>query len=152
MAVPFTPQTVTITKKIKFSASHFYYLPQWSEAENQQVFKACSNRHGHGHNYVVEVAVKGPIAGDTGMVVNLKDLKIILNDQVVDHLDHKNLNHQIPHFADRVPTLENIVLYLWDRLEAPVKALGIELEWLKVEENDTLYVEYYGHPDGEQAA
>lgn len=135
---------ITVTKKVKFCASHFYYLPEWTEEENQRVFKGCSNRHGHGHNYVVEVAVKGPIDPETGMVVNLKDLKAILHEEVVDPMDHKNLNHQIDHFKTCLPTLENIVLYLWQRLEPRMIPYGLTLAWLKVTENDELYVEYFG--------
>lgn len=142
-----TPAEITITKKVKFTAAHFYYLEDLSEGENRKMFYGCSNRFGHGHNYVVEVAVSGPIDPETGMVVNLKDLKIVLNEEIVEPLDHKNLNHEIPHFKTRIPTLENIVLYLWERLRPRMAPYGLTLSWLKVEENDTLYVEYYGEQE-----
>ncbi len=141
---------ITVTKKVSFCAAHFYYLPEWSEAENLDRFKGCSNRHGHGHNYVVEVAVTGPIDPETGMVVNLKDLKVILQEEVIAPLDHKNLNLQVPFFQEHLPTLENIVLYLWRRLAPRMQPYGLTLNWLKVEENDTLYVEYFG--EGERCA
>jgi 6-pyruvoyltetrahydropterin/6-carboxytetrahydropterin synthase len=138
------PAHVTVSRKTRFSAAHFYYLPELSEEENVRKFYGCANRHGHGHNYEVIVAVSGPIDPETGMVVNLKDLKVILDEEVVGPMDHKNLNHQVEYFAERLPTLENIALYIWGRLTPRMAPFGLTLQWIKVVENDTLYVEYYG--------
>ncbi|MBX2860881.1 MAG: 6-carboxytetrahydropterin synthase [Vampirovibrio sp.] len=135
---------ISITKKTQFSAAHFYWNSDYSETKNEQIFHACSNRHGHGHNYEVYVTVAGEIDPQTGMVVNLKDLKEILQTQILDPLDHKHLNHQVPFFKDRIPTLENITYYLWDALSPDVSDLGLQLQTLKVVENHRLYAEYSG--------
>lgn len=136
--------TVTLTRKAQFSAAHFYDRPELSDAENQQLFYACSNRHGHGHNYTAWVTVQGPVDPATGMAVNLKDLKTVLNDVIVTPLDHKNLNHEIAFFKNQIPTVENITGYLWDELQAPLGELGLVLVRLKLVENEDLYAEYLG--------
>lgn len=133
---------ITVTRRVQFSAAHFYYLDSLSPEENQQTFKACSNRHGHGHNYEVFVSVQGPMDPETGMVMNLKDLKEILQDEIVEPMDHKNLNHQLDFFKTHVPTLENIARYIRQRLTPRLLPYGLELTNLKVVENESLYVEY----------
>ena len=138
---------ITVTRKIQFSAAHFYYLETLSPEENQQRFYACSNRHGHGHNYTAYVSVAGPMDPETGMVVNLKDLKEVLHEEIVVPMDHKNLNHQIPFFQTHIPTLENIAHYIWSRLTPRMTPYGIQLTRLQVVENDDLYVEYEGTPE-----
>jgi 6-pyruvoyltetrahydropterin/6-carboxytetrahydropterin synthase len=137
-------QRVTVTRKARFSSAHFYALDEWDDAKNQEVFYACSNRMGHGHNYLLEVAVNGPIDPDTGMVVNLKDLKTMIQEAVIAPLDHQNLNHQVAYFKNRVPTLENIAYYIWESLLPKVTALNLTLQWIRLDENDSLYVEYAG--------
>ncbi|MBY0405116.1 MAG: 6-carboxytetrahydropterin synthase [Cyanobacteria bacterium] len=135
---------ITVTKKIQFSSAHFYYLPSKSPEENWALFNACSNLHGHGHNYLLEVAVSGNIHPETGMVVNLKDLKTILHEEVIAPLDHQHLNHQVDFFKTRIPTLENIALYIWNRLMPRLNSQNLELKWIKLHENDDLFVEYFG--------
>jgi 6-pyruvoyltetrahydropterin/6-carboxytetrahydropterin synthase len=144
MANPPSVQRVTVTRKARFSSAHFYALDEWDEAKNREVFYACSNRMGHGHNYLLEVAVNGPVDPETGMVVNLKDLKTMIQQAVIDPLDHQNLNHQVPYFQNRVPTLENIARYIWENLSPHLSALNLTLQWIRLDENDTLYVEYAG--------
>jgi 6-pyruvoyltetrahydropterin/6-carboxytetrahydropterin synthase len=134
---------ITLTKKGAFAAAHFYWHPDWDAAKNLAVFDLCSNRAGHGHNYKVEVSVSGPIAPETGMVVNLKDIKAVMA-QVLGTLEHKNLNHQVAWFQNRIPTLENISLYLWQHLSQGLVGQPYCLKALKVIEQDDLYVEYFG--------
>lgn len=98
-------------------------------------------------NYEVDVQVAGPVLPETGMVVNLKDLKVILNEEVVAPLDFKNLNLQVPFFENRLTTLENLCQYLWNRLKPRIDSLSLELVGLKVAESDDLYVEYFGGAD-----
>jgi 6-pyruvoyltetrahydropterin/6-carboxytetrahydropterin synthase len=152
------PDRVTVVRKARFAAAHFLALPELSEAENARRFGPSSNLLAHGHNYEVEIRVTGPVEPDTGMVVNLKDLKAILNDEVVTPLDFRNLNRQVPFFADRLPTLENLARFLWhgvkeDGLKARIDALALELTGLRVLESADLYVDYFGGaPDNRRCA
>jgi 6-pyruvoyltetrahydropterin/6-carboxytetrahydropterin synthase len=152
MANPHPVQRVTVTRKARFSSAHFYALDEWDEAKNKAVFYGCSNRMGHGHNYLLEVAVNGPIDPETGMVVNLKDLKAMIQEAVIEPLDHQNLNHQVAYFKNRVPTLENIARYIWEALSPRVTALHLDLQWIRLDENDTLFVEYAGGKSLEQVS
>lgn len=106
---------VLLTKRIEFAAAHRYHNAAWDAATNRRVFGACNNEPGHGHNYLLEVTVAGPVDRRTGMVVNLFDLKVVLLD-VLEEFDHKHLNVDTPYFKDLVPTTENIATVLWDRL------------------------------------
>ena len=134
-------ETVSITRVVGFSAAHRYHSAQLTAEENRRVFGKCNRPHGHGHNYRLEVTVHGPVDAVTGMVMNLADLDRILREVVVEPLDHSFLNHDIPHFAQAVPTCENIVLWLRDRLAAPVAGAGVTLSSLRLYESDDLYAE-----------
>ncbi|MGE3154951.1 MAG: 6-carboxytetrahydropterin synthase [Nitrospiraceae bacterium] len=107
---------VLLTKGIEFAAAHRYAREEWSEARNREAFGACFNDPGHGHNYFLEVTVAGAVDRQTGMVVNLYDLKVVLK-QVLEEFDHKHLNLDTPYFKDRIPTTENIARVLWRCLE-----------------------------------
>ena len=108
---------VRVTRKVEFSAAHYYYNPDFSEEQNRRVFGKCSNKHGHGHNYVLEVTVAGEPDPATGMVLDLKELKGILEREVMGRMDHRHLNHEVPELAGKIPTCENIVTVIWDLLE-----------------------------------
>ncbi len=135
---------VLLTRKIRFSAAHRYHRPEWSEERNREVFGACANPHGHGHNYLLEVTVDGEPDPETGFSVNLGMLDAVLRDEVGEGLDHQHLNHALPRFAPggEIPTTENLLLYLWERL-APRLPAGT-LRRLRLSEDDTFYVEYGG--------
>lgn len=135
---------VTVIRKAKFAAAHFLRLSELSDAENFQRFGPSSNALAHGHNYEVDVQVAGPVDLATGMVVNLKDLKVLLNEEVVTPLDFKNLNLQVDFFQNRLTTLENLARFIWMRLQPRLEALSLDLVGLKVAESDDLYVEYFG--------
>ena len=107
---------VLLTKGIEFAAAHRYGREEWSEAKNREVFGPCYNDPGHGHNYFLEVTVAGEVDRQTGMVVNLYDLKIVLK-QVLEEFDHKHLNLDTPYFKAQIPTTENIARVLWQCLE-----------------------------------
>lgn len=141
------PPQVTVIRKVRFAAAHFLALPECSDAENFRRFGPSSNTLAHGHNYEVSVHVSGPVAPETGMVVNLKDLKILLDEIVVAPLDFKNLNRQVPFFESRLTTLENLAQYIWIGLEPRITALSLHLSGLKIAESDDLYVEYFGGAD-----
>jgi 6-pyruvoyltetrahydropterin/6-carboxytetrahydropterin synthase len=138
---------VTVVRKIRFAAAHFLRLPELSDEENFQRFGPSSNALAHGHNYEIEVSVSGPVEPETGMVINLKDLKVILNEEVVAPLDFKNLNLQVDFFKNRLTTLENLSIYIWERLQPRLASMSLELTGLKTIESDDLYVEYYGGAD-----
>ena len=106
-----------ITRRIEFSASHVCANPALPEEENRRLFGDATNPYGHGHNYVVEVTLEGDPDPVSGMVLDLKELKSILNAQVVDSFDHRFLNKEVPPFDRTVPTVENIAIEIWNRIE-----------------------------------
>lgn len=108
--------TVTVHRKSHFNAAHRLYLKNWSEEKNKEVFGKCALPNYHGHNYEVIVSVTGKINPETGFVINLDILKTIIQDEVEEYLDHKNLNLDIPEFRDLNPTAENIVVLIWNRI------------------------------------
>jgi 6-pyruvoyltetrahydropterin/6-carboxytetrahydropterin synthase len=133
---------VYLTRKCEFSASHYYHNPQWTEEENRRVFGKCANLNGHGHNYTLEVTVKGKVDPTTGFVVDLKQLKDILNREVVDAMDHRHLNKEVPEFATKLPTTENIAIAIWQRLEEKLNVA--KLHRVRLYEMPDLFVDYYG--------
>jgi len=133
-----------ITRKVEFSASHVCRSPQLSEEENRKVFGMAANQHGHGHNYVVEVSLQGDPDPVTGMVLDLKELKEILNREVVGPYDHRFLNHEVPPFDRIVPTTENIARDIWQRLEPKLCTESRRLHSVRVYETGDLFVDYFG--------
>ncbi len=111
-----------VTVKTHFSAAHRLYRPDWGEEHNREVFGACANPNGHGHNYELEVTVEGPIDPETGMVVDMKALKSLVNDLIVEAVDHKHLNLDVPFLAGVIPTAENVAVAFWEILEPRVPA------------------------------
>lgn len=112
---------IRITRKVEFSAAHFYQNPNLPIEENRRIFGKSSNPHGHGHNYVLEVTVAGEPDPETGMVLDLKELKEILQREVVDRMDHKHLNYEVPELAGKIPTCENIAAAIWNLLEPKIR-------------------------------
>jgi 6-pyruvoyltetrahydropterin/6-carboxytetrahydropterin synthase len=147
---------IYLTRKCEFSASHYYYNPEWSEEDNRKLFGKCANRNGHGHNYTVEVTVRGEVDAATGFLIDLKELKELMNREVMENLDHRNLNREVAEFAGQNPTTENIALYIWRRLEAGLAqhrggltanspgAPAARLHRVRVYESHDLFVDVYG--------
>ncbi len=135
---------VLITRKAEFSASHICRNPTFSEAENRLAFGAAANPHGHGHNYVMEVTVAGDPDPVTGMVMDLKELKEILQAQVVQPFDHRFLNYEVPPFDRVIPTVENIAVEVWNRLAPHLGRAGIRLHAVRLYETPDLWVDYFG--------
>ncbi|GGH11789.1 6-pyruvoyl trahydropterin synthase family protein [Silvibacterium dinghuense] len=133
---------ILLTRKAEFSAAHYYWNPAWSEEENLRRFGKCANRNGHGHNYTLEVTVAGEIDPATGFVVDLKQLKEVLEREVVSVYDHRHLNLEVPEFATAVPTTENIAIAVWKRLEGKIP--GARLYRVRVYELPELFADYYG--------
>ena len=130
------------TRKAEFSSAHFYWNDSWSAEKNERVFGKCSNRNGHGHNYTLEVTVAGEIDPVTGFVVDLKQLKDIMENEVVSVYDHRHLNREVPEFRERQPTAENIAISVWTRLEGKVP--GARLQQVRVYEMPDLFADYFG--------
>jgi 6-pyruvoyltetrahydropterin/6-carboxytetrahydropterin synthase len=126
---------VQLTKRIEFAAAHRYHNEAWDAARNRQVFGACNNAPGHGHNYMLEVTVAGEVDPHTGMVVNLYNLKQVLK-QVLEEFDHKHLNLDTPYFKEAIPTTENVAGVLWRILSARPE-IG-KLERVRLYEDDDL--------------
>ena len=133
---------VYLTRKAEFSASHYYHNPALSLEENQRLFGKCNNPNGHGHNYTLEVTVRGKVDPRSGFVVDLKQLKDIMHREVLDALDHRFLNKEIPEFSKLIPTTENLAVTIWQRLAPKLKAA--ELHRVRVYETPDLFVDVYG--------
>jgi 6-pyruvoyltetrahydropterin/6-carboxytetrahydropterin synthase len=133
-----------LTRKAEFSASHVCASPRLSEAENRAIYGADANPNGHGHNYVLEVTVEGEPDPSTGMVFDLRELKQILNNEVVDPMDHRFLNREVPPFDHVVPTTENLASEIWKRLEPRIARANVRLRRVRVYETSDLYVDYEG--------
>jgi 6-pyruvoyltetrahydropterin/6-carboxytetrahydropterin synthase len=133
---------IYLTRKCEFSASHYYHNPKWTDEENRRVFGKCANLNGHGHNYTLEVTVKGEVDPTTGFVIDLKELKDILNREVVDAMDHRHLNKEVPEFATQIPTTENIAIAIWQRLERELRVA--QLHRVRLYEMPDLFVDFYG--------
>jgi 6-pyruvoyltetrahydropterin/6-carboxytetrahydropterin synthase len=133
---------VYLTRKAEFSASHYYHSDDLSPEENRRLFGKCNNPNGHGHNYTLEVTVKGEVDGRSGFVIDLKELKEIMNREVLDLLDHRFLNKEIAEFAKQVPTTENLAVFIWQRLAPKFRAA--RLHRVRVYETVDLFVDYYG--------
>jgi 6-pyruvoyltetrahydropterin/6-carboxytetrahydropterin synthase len=129
---------VLLTKRIEFAAAHRYRRAEWDEAKNRAVFGRCFNPPAHGHNYLLEVTVSGDVDPKTGMVINLFDLKRVLLS-VLEEFDHKNLNLDMPYFAERIPTSENLARVLWTKL-AEQKDIGV-LHAIRLYEDEDLYAD-----------
>ncbi|HLW52729.1 MAG TPA: 6-carboxytetrahydropterin synthase [Candidatus Angelobacter sp.] len=133
---------VYLTRKAEFSASHYYHNPELSAEENQRLFGKCNNPHGHGHNYTLEVTVKGQVDERSGFVVDLKQLKELMNKEVIEIMDHRFLNKEVPEFQESIPTTENLAISIWNRLRPRLKIA--QLHRVRVYETPDLFVDYYG--------
>ena len=112
---------VTVSRKAHFNAAHRLYRKDWSDQQNELIFGKCSNPNFHGHNYELIVSVTGPIDPQTGYVIDMKVLKDHIKIQIEDVFDHKNLNLEVPEFMDTIPTAENIVVVIYDKLKKILK-------------------------------
>ncbi len=133
-----------LTRKAEFSASHVCANPSLTDAENQAIYGRNANPNGHGHNYVLEVTVEGEPDATTGMVFDLRELKEILNHEVVEPMDHRFLNREVPPFDRVVPTTENLAIEIWNRLEPRIDRANVRLRNVRLYETGDLYVDYGG--------
>ena len=137
-------KTVYITRRENFNAAHKLWNENWSEEKNFEVFGKCSNQNWHGHNFTIYVTVKGQPNPETGFVINLKDLSEIIRKEVIEPLDHKNLNLDVPFLKGILASTENIVIKIWELIENPILQAGGELVKIKLVETENNFVEYFG--------
>ncbi len=130
---------VSLTKTYRFSAGHRLFLENLSDEENFEIFDTCSNPNGHGHDYFIEVKLTGDIDPETGMIYSLEDLDKIMK-LVIEDLDHKRLDIEVPYFQNDQPTGENIAKYIWNKIKP---SLSDKLIHLKLSETSNSYFEYY---------
>ena len=135
---------IYITRKEHFNAAHKLCNENWDEAKNLKVFGKCANKNWHGHNYELFVTVKGEVNPDTGFVINLKDLGDLIQNEVTEILDHKNLNLDVPALSGILPSTENIAIFIWKVLNEEIKKLGAQLHCVKLCETENNFVEYFG--------
>ena len=135
---------VYITRRERFTAAHMLWNNNWNEQKNIEVFGKCANKNWHGHNFELFVTVKGEVNTKTGFVVNLKDLAKIIQEKVIDKLDHKNLNLDVDFMKDKMASTEVLAIAIWQELEANIMQLGATLHCIKVQETENNFVEYFG--------
>jgi 6-pyruvoyltetrahydropterin/6-carboxytetrahydropterin synthase len=134
---------IKLTRKLEFSAAHFYHNPKFSVEENRRIFGKCNNPHGHGHNYVLEITVAGEPDPATGMILDLNELKEILDREVTARFDHRHLNHDAPELTGKIPTCEELVAVIWRILEPKIapKTHNGRLDHLRLYESPDLFVD-----------
>jgi 6-pyruvoyltetrahydropterin/6-carboxytetrahydropterin synthase len=140
---------VFLTRKIEFSASHRYDNPELSPQENRRLFGKCNHPHGHGHNYTLEVTVAGEPDPVTGMVLDLSELKKILEREVMARMDHRHLNFEVPELAGKIPTCENVAKVIWDYLEPNITQA--RLHRVRLYESADLFADCYKETSREAA-
>jgi 6-pyruvoyltetrahydropterin/6-carboxytetrahydropterin synthase len=136
---------IHITRRERFSAAHMLRNDNWDEQKNLDVFGNCSNKNWHGHNFELFVSVKGEVNPDTGFVINLNQLSQILNEKVIEKLDHKNINLEVDFMKDIIASTENLAIAIWKEIEKDIQDLGANLHCIEVRETENNFVTYFGH-------
>jgi len=135
---------IYLTRRERFNAAHRLYREDLSEDDNFRIYGKCSNPNWHGHNYELFVTVKGEIKDRLGYVLNLKDLSKLIKKNIIDKLDHKNMNIEVDFMQGKVASTENLVVGIWNLLSPMVKKMGAELHKIRIVETENNSVEYYG--------
>lgn len=134
-----------ITRKFHFSASHRVYNPALSDEENLKIYGKCSNPNGHGHNYEMDVTVSGDIDPELGYVMDLTQLKILVEKEIIDKVDHKNLNLDVDFMESVLPSTENIAVTFWNQIESKINAKNRKLYSIRIRETINNSIEYRGN-------
>jgi len=135
---------VYATRRERFNAAHKLWNPKWDDSTNLETFGKCANPNWHGHNYDLFVTVKGEINSDTGYCIDLKFLSDIIEERIISKMDHRNLNMDVPFLEGKMTSCENVVIAIWDQLEAALKTSTCELHSIKLHETENNSVEYFG--------
>ena len=134
---------ITVSRKAHFNAAHRLHNKNWTDEKNQKIFGKCNYQNYHGHNYELIVSVTGEINPETGYVIDMGELKKIIKNEVEERLDHKNLNLDVPHFSNTIPSAENICIYIYDILRDNIDS-QFKLS-VRLYETPRNFVEYSGH-------
>jgi 6-pyruvoyltetrahydropterin/6-carboxytetrahydropterin synthase len=135
---------IYITRRERFNAAHRLFKQEYSDDKNLEVFGKCSNPNWHGHNYTLFVTVKGDVNPDTGFLVNLKDLSAIIDQRVIEKLDHRNINLEVDFMAGKLASTENLAIGIWNELSYSISEMGASLHSIKLYETENNFVEYFG--------
>lgn len=133
-----------ISRRAEFSASHICRSAQFSDEENVRLYGPGANAKGHGHNYLLEVTLEGTPDPATGMIYDLKDLKEVMLREVVEPMDHRHLNYEVPPFDKVIPTTENLAIEIWRRLAPQFAGVPARLHSVRLYETEDTFVDYYG--------
>ena len=132
------------TRRERFCAAHRMFKKEWSDEVNQKVFGKCSNPNWHGHNYVLWVTVKGEPSDEHGFIMNMNILKQIILENIINKIDHKNINLEVDFMKGRIATTENLAISIWNALNPFIEKEGASLHRIKIEETENNSIEYYG--------
>ena len=135
---------IYLTRRERFSSAHRMYRQDWSDEENYRVYGKCSNPLWHGHNYTLYVTVKGNPEPSEGFVMNSVRLKEIIQEKIINKLDHRNMNLETDFMAGKIATTENLAIGIWDELKADIEKEGAVLHCVKIEETENNIIEYFG--------
>tara|TARA_B100000524_G_scaffold330281_1_gene216043 strand:+ start:6297 stop:6728 length:432 start_codon:yes stop_codon:yes gene_type:complete len=135
---------IYITRRETFNAAHRLRREDWSASKNEDIFGKCSNKNWHGHNFELFVTVKGTPSQETGFVMNLKDLGEIIKENVIEKIDHKNINLDVSFMQGKMSSTENLAIGIWEQMENLIKAKGGMLVKIKLVETENNFVEYFG--------
>ncbi len=133
-----------IIRREHFSAAHRLYLPEYSDAENFEVFGKCSNPNWHGHNYILYVTIKGNVDPKTGLTIHLRHVSRLIDEKILQKVDHKNLNMEVDFLQGKVPTSENVAIGIWNELADEIRKLGGALFCVRLEQSENNIIEYFG--------
>lgn len=135
---------IYVTRKEHFNAAHKVWREEWSDEKNTEVFGKCANKNWHGHNYDLYVTVKGNPNPETGFVVDLKYLSKIIKSEIIEVLDHRNLNLDVPFMKGKMASTEILAIEIWKQLVPHIVTLGCNLHSIKLYETENNFVEYFG--------
>jgi 6-pyruvoyltetrahydropterin/6-carboxytetrahydropterin synthase len=134
---------VFLTRIEHFNAAHKLYNPKWTHQQNEAVFGKCANENWHGHNYELYVTIKGEVEESTGFLFDAKKLSILIKEKILDPLDHKNLNIDVPFMQNKMCSTENLAIAIWQQIQPHLPA-NVQLHCIKLYETSKIFVEYYG--------
>ena len=135
---------VYLTRRERFSAAHRLFNPELTDEENERIYGPCANPNWHGHNYILWVTIRGEVNPGTGYVVDLKKLSQIIQEKVINKVDHKNINTEVDFMKDQFISTENLAIGIWNELKPSLLDLGAELHSVKLQETENNTVEYFG--------
>jgi 6-pyruvoyltetrahydropterin/6-carboxytetrahydropterin synthase len=135
---------IYLTRKEHFNSAHKLFRPDWSDEQNEDVFGKCANKNWHGHNFDLYVTVKGTPDIDTGFVIDLKKMSQIIKNHIIEALDHKNLNTDVPFMKNKMASTENLAIEIWNILSPLLKQPNCQLYKIKLYETENNFVEYFG--------